>query len=146
MFGMFSKKAKAAKTELKKVENRDLMEAIIAGSLMVAFADGDCDDSELQNLEKLIAANENLKHFGGEINTTIGRFMSMFEAGARMGKMKAMRELDDIKASPDEIEEAFVMMIEIAEADGDISPEELAVLKEVGQKLGVRLSDFGLAA
>jgi tellurite resistance protein TerB len=144
MFKFLKRNAQNAKAELHKVENRDLMEAIVAGSLLVAFADGDCEDSELQNLEKLIGANENLKHFGGEINTTIGRFMSMFEAGPRMGKLKAMRELDDIKASPDEIEEAFVMMIEIAEADGNIDEKEMAVLKEVGGKLGVRLSDFGL--
>lgn len=144
MFKFLKRNAQSAKAELHKVENRDLMEAIVAGSLLVAFADGNCEDSELQNLEKLIAANENLRHFGGEINTTIARFMSMFEAGPRMGKMKAMRELDDIKASPAEIEEAFVMMIEIAEADGEIDDKELAVLKEVGGKLGVRLSDYGL--
>lgn len=36
MFGMFKKKSAAVKVELKKVENRDLMEAIVGGCLLVA--------------------------------------------------------------------------------------------------------------
>ena len=35
MFGMFKKKTAAVKVELKKVENRDLMEAIVGGCLLV---------------------------------------------------------------------------------------------------------------
>jgi tellurite resistance protein TerB len=140
----FGKKASQTKANLHKVQNRDLMEAIVAGSIMVAFADGDCSDDELVNLEKLIQSNENLKHFGGDINTEIARFTAMFEAGPRMGKMKAMRELDDITASQEEKEEAFVMMLEIAEADGEIDDKEMTILKEVGGKFGIRLADFGL--
>lgn len=145
----FGKKAAATKANLHKVQNRDRMEAIVAGSVMagsvmVAFADGNCSDDELAKLESLINSNENLKHFGGEINDQIARFTGMFDAGPRMGKMKAMRELDDIKASQEEKEEAFVMMLEIAEGDGEIDEKELAILKEVGNKFGIRLADFGL--
>lgn len=42
MFGMFKKKAAEARANLHKVENRDLMEAIVAGAVLVSYADGDC--------------------------------------------------------------------------------------------------------
>lgn len=145
MFGkMFGKKRAEAAAKMHKVNNRDLMEAIVAGSIMVMYADGTVEASELEKLEKLIQSNDNLKHFGSEINTCIAKFTDMFSAGALMGKMKAMRELDDIKATSEECEEAFVMMVEIALADGEIDDKEAAILKEVGQKLGVRVSDYGL--
>ena len=38
----------------------------------------------------------------------------------------------------------FLTMVTIAEADGEIDDKEMAILKEVGMKLGVRLSDYGL--
>ena len=40
---LFGKKVAAAKVELKKVENRDLMEAIVAGCLLVSAADGEIE-------------------------------------------------------------------------------------------------------
>lgn len=145
MFGsMFKKKAAATKASMSKIENRDLMEALVGGSVMVMYADGTAEASELEKLERLIQCNDKLKHFGGEINTCIAKFTDMFSAGALMGKVKAMRELDDIKADPEDIEEVFVMMVEIALADGEIDDKEAAILKEVGQKLGVRVSDYGL--
>lgn len=145
MFG-FGKRARKAKAELKKMENRDLMEAIVGGSLLVAAADGDISHDEVENLEKLIASNPALEHFGGEIHKTMGRFEAMLDAGFRIGKMKILREIEDIKGSPEDAEEVFITMLTIAEADGEIDEKELAILKEVGQKLGVRLADFDLAA
>jgi len=35
-------------------------------------------------------------------------------------------------------------MLTIAEADGEVDPTELAILKEVGNTLGIRMSDFGI--
>jgi tellurite resistance protein TerB len=36
MFGLFKKQAGAAKVELKKVENRDLMQAIVGAMVLIA--------------------------------------------------------------------------------------------------------------
>lgn len=54
IFGsLFGKKAANVKQELHKVENRDLMEAIVAGSILVAYADGECEDAELKVLKEV---------------------------------------------------------------------------------------------
>jgi len=143
---LFRKKAGSAAAELKKMENRDLMEAVVAGSLLIAAADGEIEPEEITSLEKLLAANPSLEHFGPEINKVMARFESMLDAGFRIGKMKIMREIEDVKTSPQEAEEVFITMLTVAEADGEIEPEELAILKEVGSKLGIRLADYGLDA
>lgn len=143
---LFGKKTAQAKAEVQKFNNRDLMEAIVGGSLLIAYADGELEDSELANLEAQIQANPSLDHFGPEIGKTINRFTAMFDAGFRIGKMKVLREIADIKNTPQEAEEVFVTMITIAEADGEIEPAELEILKEVGRVLGVSLKEYGLDA
>jgi len=144
MFGFLKKKFGEGKAELKKVENRDLMEAIVGGSLLVAASDGSIDDEELISLEKQIESNPSLSHFGSEIGKEIHRFEKMLDSGFRLGKMKIMREISDVKSSPEESEEVFVNMLTIAEADGEIDDKELAILKEVGKTLNINLSEFGL--
>ncbi len=43
MFGIFKKKTRKAITEVKKMENRDAVEATVWGAYSIAFADGTCD-------------------------------------------------------------------------------------------------------
>jgi tellurite resistance protein TerB len=141
---LFKRKASAVKVELKKVENRDLMEAIVGGCLLVAAADGEIEKEETEKLEKLIRSNKSLEHFGSEIHDTIVRFTEQLEAGFRVGRMNIMREIADIKNTPQDAEEVFVNMLTVAEADGEIEPEELKVLQEVGRTLGIHLRDYDL--
>ncbi|WP_288463268.1 TerB family tellurite resistance protein [uncultured Pseudomonas sp.] len=147
MFGkLFGKKVGAAKVELKRVENRDLMQAVVGGCLLVAAADGEIEKSESDKIEQLLRSNKNLEHFGGEITTTVSRFTEQLQAGFRVGRMNIMREIRDIKNNASDAEEVFVNMITVAEADGEIQPEELKVLAEVGRELGLRVQDFGIEA
>jgi len=139
---LFGKKAAAARQELKKIENRDLMEAIVGGCLLVAAADGSIEQPELDKLDKLLRSNANLSHFGPEITQTITRFKEQLEAGFRVGKNKILEEMHDIKNNQKEAVEVFVNMITLAEADGDIAPEEKKVLEEVGRLLGLRYEDY----
>lgn len=147
MFGLgkiLGKKAGAAKVEMKKVENRDLMQAIVGAMILIAYADGECEKSELDKIERLIRANENLAHFGSEITSTMGRFVEYMEAGPRLGTIKVMREIADIKTNQRDAEEVFVNAITIAEADGEIEPAEMKVLATLGRELGLRVQDYGV--
>jgi tellurite resistance protein TerB len=144
MFGLFRKKANNAKVELRKVENRDLMQAIVGGCLLVAAADGQIEPAEVSKLDELIRANPALAHFGSEITATINRFTAQLNANYQVGRLAIKREINDVKNTPSDAEEVFVNMLAIAEADGEIEPEELAVLKEIGLHLGVRPADFGV--
>ncbi|MNG42019.1 hypothetical protein D3C84_1316090 [compost metagenome] len=60
--------------------------------------------------------------------------------------MNIMREIAYIKNNPLDAEEVFVNMLTVAEGDGNISAEELKVLVEIGNQLGLRVKDFGLEA
>lgn len=137
MFGVFKKKAKAAQISMKKVENRDLMEAIVAGAIIVAYADGDCSPEELTKLQGIIESNDSLLHFGSEIGATIDKYSAMYEAGARLAKAKLMKEIKDVSSSEEEKLEAFLIAVEIADADGDIDETEYAMLKEIGKAFGL---------
>lgn len=145
MFGkLFNKKANQMKAELKKVENRDLMEAIIGGSILVAGADGELSENELKTLEMSIQANPALAHFGPEITATINKFKQQLDVGFRMAKLKIMREITDVSSNPQEAEEVFINCLLIAESDGEIDAAEMAILKDIANALGQRLSDYGV--
>lgn len=144
--GFFSKKLFGAKASVKKLENRDLMQAIIGGCLLVAAADGEISKNESAQVDLQIRANKNLEHFGVEITKQVNLFTEQLQAGFRLGRMNIMREIRDIKNNPADAEEVFVNMLTVAEGDGNISPEEMKVLVEIGTELGLRMKDFGLDA
>ena len=63
-----SKKAQEAADKMKKMENRDLLQATVAGCLLIAAAnDGKIEPSEVADLERLIQASPAMSHFGAEI-------------------------------------------------------------------------------
>ena len=143
MFGI-GKKLFGAKRAVKKLENRDLMQAIVGGCLLVAAADGEISKNESAQIDIQIRANKNLEHFGPEITSTVNLYTEQLQASFRIGRMTILREIRDIKNNPADAEEVFVNMLTVAEGDGDISEQELKVLAEVGTELGLRLKDFGI--
>jgi len=145
MFGkLFGRKASNVKDAVAKFENRDMLEATVGGAILVAYADGSLDASELKTLESILNANEKLAHFGSEIGTTIDRFNSLMLAGATLGRVKVMAEIRDCKNNEEEKVEIFATLIDIAQADGEIEEAELVILRLIGRELGISLGMFGL--
>lgn len=125
----------------KKVENRDLMEAIVGAGLLIAAADGEIEKDELNKLEKLISGNDNLKHFGAEIAKTIRRFTDLLEGDWLVGRSKIMREIRDISGNDEHVEDVVLNILAIAKADGEVEPEERKVIEEIARELGYRLQE-----
>lgn len=143
MFGkLFGRKAAAVRTEMKKFENRDQMEALVGGCLLVAFADGTCEDSELKKIDSLLRSNKSLEGFGHEITDTLNRFSERLKSGYRVARAEILREIGQIKDNRQDAEDVLLNMLEIAEADGEIEPEEQRELETVANGLGLRLADY----
>lgn len=140
----FKKKGAAAKAEIKRFENRDLMEGLVGACLLVAYADGELEDDEVLNMEQQLAANPALEGFGSEINKTMSTYKAMLDAGFLIGKVKIMREIKECASDVSEAEDIFVAALTIAQADGEVEPEEVKILQEISRNLGLNPRDFGM--
>lgn len=130
----------------KKVQNRNVMEAIVAGALLTAAADGTIERSETDKLSKLLQANDLLDAFRGrEITKTIARYESILDADFGVGKKKMLDEIADISENDDHAQEVLLTMLAIAKTDGEIEPEEQAVIMEVCRTLRLDPKEYGLA-
>lgn len=143
MFGkLFGKKVTVAKENLKRLENRDLMEAMVGGCLLIAFADGECEEAELLKMDEVLRTSKSLEGYGAELTDTINRFTARLKAGYIIGRAEILREINDVKGSQTEKEDVLLAMLTVAMSDGQIEPEEQKELTQVAQRLGLRIEDY----
>lgn len=139
---MFGKIFKSA----RKVQNQNVMEAIVAGALLTAAADGTIERAELDKMSKLLQANDLLDAFPTrEITKTITKYETILEADFGIGKKKMLDEIRDVADNDDHAEEVLLTMLAIAKSDGEIEPEELTVMQEVCRTLRLDPKEYGLA-
>ena len=145
MFGLkkIFGKGREARAALGKLENRDLLQAVVYGCFYVAAADGEIEPAELDKIDRLLRNEPKLQGFGAELGNLIDKAKADFnEGGARIIRMNAERELADLAHTPSDAETAINFMLTIAEADGEIEPAEVAVLERAAGKLNLRLKDY----
>ena len=144
LFKMFKKKGAEAGAAIARLENRDLVEAAIFGSIAVAYADGNLEDAELENLQLQIESNDIFKGFPQvEIGQMIDKAVGLYKAGAILGKKKAMDQIRELAHDNDQAGEAFVAILTVAFADGELEPAEEALMDQIGKAMGgLKVKDF----
>jgi tellurite resistance protein TerB len=139
--GFLSKIGRSAKS----VAKQNVFEAIVAASVLVAAADSELEKKETEKLERMLTNNDSLSSFKKtEIQRLVAKYTATVETDFRMGKLKMMKEIEDIAENPDDAEEVFITAISIVEADGEIEPKEFSILTEIGRRLGLNLKDYGI--
>ena len=139
--GFLSKLGRSAKS----VAKQNVFEAIVVASVLVAAADGEIEKKESEKLERMLSNNDSLSSFKKtEIQRLVAKFTGVVETDFRMGKLKMMKEIEDIAENVNDAEEVFVTALSIAETGGEIEPKELEVLSEIGRRLGLNLKDYGI--
>lgn len=124
--------------------DKDVMEAMMAGAALVAFADGDVSDDELDMVSNMIKHSEQLSEFGDDATAAFNKYVDQLEKLGRMGKRTVMKEIEDIVGDINEENRVRVLLIsiEVAYADDVLEDVEEKVLKEIAGKLDLKLSDF----
>jgi tellurite resistance protein TerB len=147
MFGALKKAFSAGSAEVKAnyAQNRDYLEAVIAAAALVAYADGDLEESERQKVVQVIARHKTLSKFykQNEIEQTVSEMFT--RAKDKAGRNSLANELDDIKSRPDGVQMAkdvYLIACDISMADGTMEKEEELVLQKIAARLGVDPKGF----
>lgn len=138
-------KAGAVEVSAQYGENKDFLEAVCAASALVAAADGDIEESERQKTMKIVTNHATLGKLykQNDIELTLDRMFRL--AKEVSGRQQLARELDDIKSRQDGAkmaEDVYLIAVDIANADGEVEPQEDVVLKKIASRLGVDVSRF----
>ncbi|XJL41747.1 tellurite resistance TerB family protein (plasmid) [Escherichia coli] len=134
------KKFRKAAGGVKKMENRDAVEATVWGAYSIAYSDGTCDAKEIAVLEKTIAALPAFAPFSGEIAQMCANIRAQYEASPRRANAQALRELADVSGTNDAVD-VLCLCIDIADQDG-IGAEEQEQLKKIAQALQLPLEQY----
>lgn len=150
MFGMMKKILAAGGKEIKAEygQNKDFLEAVCAACALVAAADGDIEESEKRKVVSIVTGHATLGKLYQQ-NVIEQTAETMFRRAKDVsGRNQLARELDDIKGRPDGAtmaEDVYLIALDIANADGEIEPQEDVVLKKIATRLGVDASKFEFA-
>ena len=134
---LFGKRAEAA---VQKFSGRtDFLEATCAAAALIAAADGEIEDAEVDATVKAVKANKALAQ-GFDQQTIDKTINAMLDRGGRVGRAGLRKEVMEVSKDAEMAEGVILAALDVAEADGEIGPEEQKVLDSLAKDLGIDLA------
>lgn len=138
-------KANELKTEALKFKNKEFLEAAMAGSALIAMADGKISSEEKQKMIKFIENHDALSIFTtSDVIKAFQDFVGQIEFDKDIGEAKAFLALGKMKSNTEAGRLLIRMMIAIASSDGDFDLQEQAVAAKIAKELALNPAEFGL--
>lgn len=138
-------KANELKTEALKYKNKDFMNAAMAGSALIAMADGSISSEEKQKMVKFIESHDALSIFTtNDVIKSFQDFVGQIEFDKDIGEAKAYQALGKMKSNPEAARLLVRMIIAIASADGDFDATEKKVAIKIAKELAINPAEFEL--
>lgn len=145
--GRFSKKSwNELNDEILHAENEHLMEGIVAGCAIVAYADGWVTDEEHDRMLSLIRGFEPIATFGlVDVIATFETRTRQFAADQKTGEAAALAAVARVKGAGHYPALLVETCCAIAAADGGFDAEERTAVIRICQVLGLEQTEFGIA-
>ncbi|MEC4750526.1 tellurite resistance TerB family protein [Methylomicrobium sp. Wu6] len=138
-------KANELKTDVLKFKNKDFLNAAMAGSALIAMADGSITGEEKQKMIKFIESNDALSVFTtSDVIKAFQDFVGQLEFDKDIGEAKAYQALGKMKSNNEAARLLMRMIIAIASSDGNFDATEKKVAVKIAGELGVNPSEFEL--
>lgn len=128
--------------EINKYRSKDLMQAIVAGSTLIAYADGEISPAEKQKLVGYFRNSDQLKVFDTDkVIEAFNGFVGKFEFDRTIATGEVLQKITVFKGKPEA--QLIVRVCQaIALADGSLAVAEEKALGEVCTALGLNTKDF----
>lgn len=134
----------AINTEITKFKSKDFLDAIVAGSAMVAYADGTISAQEKQKLMGYLRTSEQLKVFDqNDVIKQFQKYVEKFDFDTTIGTGEAMQAVARFKGKP-QAQLIIRVCCAIGSADGSFDEDEQGVVRRMCSELGLDPADFDL--
>ena len=138
-------KANELKNEALKFKNKDFLQAAMAGSALVAMADGSVSAEEKQKMVRFIESHDALSVFStNEVIKAFQDVISQLEFDRDIGEAKAYQSLAKMKSNVEASRLLMRMIIAIASSDGHFDASEKNVAIKIARELDLNPEDFHL--
>jgi len=144
-FDDLKNKANELKNDVLKFKNKDFLNAAMAGSALIAMADGSISAEEKQKMIKFIEHNESLSVFTtSDVIKAFQDFVGQIEFDKDIGESKAYQALAKMKSNNEAARLLIRMIISIAASDGNFDKDEKKIAVKIAQELGLNPAEFEL--
>jgi tellurite resistance protein TerB len=138
-------KANELKTEALKFKNKDFLNAAMAGSALIAMADGSISTEEKQKMIKFIESNDALSIFTtSDVIKAFQDFVGQLEFDKDIGEAKAYQAIGKMKSNTEASRLLVRMIIAIASSDGLFDNDEKKVAVKIAKELALDSAEFEL--
>ncbi|MDD1608390.1 MAG: TerB family tellurite resistance protein [Methylococcaceae bacterium] len=138
-------KASELKSDILKFKNKDFLNAAMAGSALIAMADGTISSEEKQKMIKFIEHNDALSVFTTkDVITAFKDFVDQIEFDKDIGESKAYQALAKMKSNTDAARLLIRMIISIASSDGNFDADEKRIAVKIAKELALNPAEFEL--
>ena len=133
------------KTEALKFKNKEFLNAAMAGSALIAMADGSISSEEKQKMIKFIESNDALSIFStSDVIKAFQDFVGQLEFDKDIGEAKAYEALGKMKSNSQAGRLLVRMIIAIASADGNFDAAEKQIAAKIAKELAIDPAEFEL--
>lgn len=138
-------KASELKTEALKFKNKDFLNATMAGSALIAMADGTITPDEKQKMIKFIESHDALSIFTTtDVVNAFQTHVNQLQFDKDVGEAKAFEALKKMASNTPAARLIIRMVISIAGSDGDFDTYEKTMALRIAKELSLDPLEFGL--
>lgn len=128
-----------------RFNNREFMEAVVAGCTMVAAADGNIGAEEKKKMLGYMRVSRELRVFStDEVIAAFNRFAEVFEFDADVGADEALKAIAKLRDKPDQSAAMIRVCCVIGSSDGTFDDTEKAVVRRICKAVDQQPGGFGL--
>lgn len=145
-FDDIKNKANELKNDVLKFKNKDFLNAAMAGSALIAMADGTISSEEKQKMIKFIEHNDSLSVFSTkDVIAAFQDFVGQIEFDKDIGTAAAYQAIAKMKSNAEASRLVIRMVVAIGTSDGNFDADEKMVAGKIARELGLNPAEFDLS-
>ncbi|KGK90056.1 tellurium resistance protein TerD [Desulfosporosinus sp. HMP52] len=137
------KQTENARNIVNKYMGKDLTEALVAGSALVATADGVLEAAEREKLIDYFRTSQEMRGINiNEVDSRFNYFVQRIQSDLILGKAEALRAVGKLASKPEAARLVVRLCCAIGFADGEFAPVEKRVVEEICREVHLDPREF----